>query len=261
MVRSSESRGQTSKRGRNNKNNNPSNPAATKPDVKHHEVEGYKSGDACPACLSGKLEKKDPITSKRVEAQQPYKATIHILKRLQCSSCGHIVSASLPDDVRKDGQEGQAYGFSARSMMSIQKHHSGTPFFHQQNLNSLFGCPITASTISDQCEHVADDSRLAHQQLKYAAANAILFHIDDTHHRILNAEPKIKDKRNGKGKVKRTGVYTSGLIAVLPDGKTIHLFDTSIAHSGEQLDEILRLRKRDLPPPIIACDALGTGTK
>lgn len=257
MVRSSESRGQTSMRGKNNKKNKNSNPPETKPDVKRHEVEGYQNGDNCPACLNGTLGKKDPVTTERVEAQQPYKVTIHILMRLQCGDCGHIVTASLPEEVKKDGDESQAYGYSARSMMSIHKHFSGTAFYHQQNLNTLFGCPITASTISDQCEHVADDGRLGYQQCKRAAANAILFYIDDTHHRILNAQPKVKDKRNGRGTVKRTGVYTSGLIAVLPDGKRIHLFETSIGHSGEHLDDILRLRNPELPPPIVMCDALS----
>ena len=257
MVRSSESRRQSSSRGKSGKKDKNQKPPTTKPDVQRHEVEGYQSGDACPACLNGTLGKKDPITTKRVEAQQPYKATIHILMRLECSNCGHIVTASLPEEVKKDGDENQAYGYSARSMMAIHKHFSGVPFYHQQNLNTLFGCPITASTISDQCEHVANDVRLAYQQCKRAAANAAIFYIDDTQNRILAAQPKIKDKRNGKGKVKRTGIYTSGLIAVLPDGKHIYLYETSLGHSGEHLDDILRLRNPDLPPPIIVCDALS----
>lgn len=257
MVRSSESRRQSSKRRKNPKNDINSKPPTTDPEVQYHEVQEYRNGDPCPVCPNGTLGKTDPTTSRRVEAQQPYKATIHILKRLKCSDCGHVVTASLPEAVKKDGDENQVYGYSARSMMAIHKHFSGTPFYHQQNLNTLFGCSITASTICDQCETVANDVRLAYQQCKFVAANALVFYIDDTHHRILEAKPQMKDKRNGKGKVKRTGIYTSGLIAVMPQGRRIYLYETSLAHSGEHLDDILKLRDPSLPPPIVVCDALS----
>lgn len=257
MVRSSESRKKSSRRGQSDKDKKQKKPPVSKPKVKHHEPQGHKVGDACPACTNGILGKKAPLTSRRVEACQPYKVTLHILCRLECGACGHVVCAQLPEDVRKDGDESQVYGYSARSMMAIHKHFTGMPFFHQQNLNTLFGCPITASTICDQCEHVADDIRLANQQSKRAAANALIIYIDDTHNRILDVTPKIKDKRNGKGKVKRKGVYTSGLIAIMPDGRRIYLYDTSLGHSGEHLDEILKLRNPDIPPPIIVCDALS----
>lgn len=257
MVRSSESRKNAAKRGKSDKSNKNKKPPATKPEVKHHEPEGYKAGDACPACTNGVLGKKAPITSRRVEAAQPYKVTLHILSRLECGACGHVVCASLPEDVKKDGDEHQVYGYSARSMMAIHKHFTGMPFFHQQNLNALFGCPITASTICDQCEYLANDIRMAYQQSRYVAANALIFYIDDTHNRILEFTPKMKDKRNGKGKVERKGVYTSGLIAIMPDGKRIYLYETSVGHSGEHLDDILQLRDPELPPPIIVCDALS----
>lgn len=257
MVRSTESRKKsTTQRKKGGKGKNPK-PPVTKPEVKHHKVDGHQVGDSCPMCLNGVFGKRDPVSQKRVSAEQPYKVTVHVLERLECRRCGHVVTASLPAEVKKDGDENQVYGYSARSMMALHKHFSGMPFNHQQNLNTLFGCPITASTISDQCEHVANDVRLAHEQAKRLAANATLFYIDDTHNRILDAKPVIKDKRNGRGKVERTGIYTSGLIAVMPDGRRIYLFETSLGHSGEHLDDILRHRDKGLPPPIIMSDALS----
>lgn len=258
MVRSSENRKSSSKKRKYTNKDADSKPPATEPEVHHHEVQAYKSGDPCPSCANGILGKRDPVVSRRVQAQQPYKVVIHILKRLACSRCNFVVTASLPEEVKRDGDEEQVYGYSARSMMAIHKHFSGTPFYHQQNLNTLFGCPITASTISDQCNYVADDVRLAYQQTRHLAANAFLFYIDDTHHRILDAKPKMKDVRNGKGTRKRTGIYTSGLIAVMSDGRKIYLYDTSLGHSGEHLDDILKFRDPSLPPPIISCDALSS---
>ena len=57
MVRSSESRKKRSKRGQSDKNNKDNQPPASKPEVKHHEPQGYKAGDSCPACINGVLEK------------------------------------------------------------------------------------------------------------------------------------------------------------------------------------------------------------
>ncbi len=54
----------------------------------------------------------------------------------------------------------------------------------------------------------------------------------------------------------RTGVFTSGLVWIVP-GHRIALYFTGCKHAGENLAEVLKLRSPDLPPIIQMCDALS----
>ena len=260
MIQSSERR-HGSGGNRSNKTNNkkPRTRTTNKRPIhtQRHSIIDLKKGDPCPVCPKGKLRKKAPLEFIRVTGSTEYSSEKHVVDRLECDLCGHVVTAQVPEEVAKDGEIGQQYGYSARSMMAIKKHFSGNPYFHQETLNDMFGHPIRASSIFDQCEHVANDTALAYYELLRQAANATLFYIDDTNNRILDQQSEFKDKRNGKGKVERKGVYTSGLIALLPNGKVIYLYETSLGHAGELIDDILLKRKTGLPPPIIMCDALS----
>jgi hypothetical protein len=95
-------------------------------------------------------------------------------------------------------------------------------------------------------------------ELKRLAAEAELFLLDDTHNRILEQQPELRDKPNGKGQQLRSGVYSSGLIASRTDGREIILFETSLGHAGEHLDSILKNRPNNLPVPKIMSDALSS---
>jgi hypothetical protein len=169
-----------------------------------------------------------------------------------------VYKAPLPEDVLEDGEADQQYGYSARALMAINKFYTGTPYYHQEKLTDLFGYYISASTIFDQCEYVANDSMPVFYELKRQAAAAELFLLDDTHNRILEQQPELRDKPNGKGQQLRTGVYSSGLIAARTDGREIILFETSLGHAGEHLDSILQNRPADLPAPKIMSDALSS---
>lgn len=260
MIKKSERRNSSSG---NKKNKKPAKKPRTKKaktnpaQTSRHAIKNSKKGDPCPVCPKGKLRKKEPLEFIRVTGSTEYSSEKHVLDRLECDLCDYVVTAEMPKEVIKDGEVGQKYGYSARSMMAIKKHFSGNPYFHQETLNDMFGHPIRASSIFDQCEHVANDTSSAYYELSRQAANATLFYIDDTGNRILDQKPEIRDKRNGKGKVERKGVYTSGLIALLPSGEVIYLYETSLGHAGELIDDILLKRKPDLPPPIIMCDALS----
>jgi len=223
----------------------------------HHKLEGVKKGDPCPECPSGKLSKQEPAILLRVTGSAPLEAVKHIAEQLKCNLCDYVMRAPLPKDVLDDGDAKQQYGFSARSVMGIHKHFSGIPYYHQGTLNDLFGWSVTASSIFDQCEYLANDAVPAFYEMKRIAANAYLFYIDDTDNRILDSRPEERPKRNGKGTQMRSGIYTSGLIAITETGKKIYLYNTNLGHAGEFLDEILRLRDTNLPPPIIMSDALS----
>jgi hypothetical protein len=64
---------------------------------------------------------------------------------------------------------------------------------------------------------------------------------------------------DGQADPARTGLFTSGVVATR-GGERIALFFSGRRHAGENLQEVLRRRATDLPPPIQMCDALSRNT-
>ena len=232
---------------------------AKPPKIVHHTLQDHHKGDLCPGCQRGKLYKFEPATLLRITGHGPFEATRHVVEQLRCNACQLIYKAPLAASVLEDGDANQKYGYSARTMMVIDKFYTGTPYHHQSNLADIFGCAISASTIFDQCEQVANAVMPVFYELQRQAANAYLFLLDDTRNRILTQQPELREKPNGTKQL-RTGIYTSGLIAVGVNGHDIILFNTSLGHAGEHLDAILLKRDASLPPPLIMSDALSSNT-
>lgn len=134
----------------------------------------------------------------------------------------------------------------------------GSPYFRQENLQKLLGVSISASSIYDQCAQLAALAEPILALLKDQAAQAELFYLDDTGHRILDQQPIEKPNRRGQGKRIRRGVYTSAVIAQDDKGHRIVLFQTNIGHAGEWIDEILSARHSTLEPPVVMSDALSS---
>ena len=265
MVQQSERR-QGAKKDLDKKNNPKNNrtkkrkpkPPHEPPVVVYHKITDYQRGQCCPGCEVGKLYKQEPSKFLRVTGHARFEAEQHIVDQLRCNACQQIYKAPLPESVLEDGDATQMYGYSARTLMAIDKFFSGLPYYHQGNLAHIFGHAISASTLFDQCEQVANAVMPVFYEFKKQAATAYQFLLDDTHNRILEQSPELRDKPNGKGKVLRTGVYSSGLIAQLSDGHEIVLFETSLGHAGEHLDSILTFRPPGLIPPLTMSDALSS---
>jgi len=224
----------------------------------YHSFTDLKKGDACPDCLTGKLYKYEPAQLLRITGQTPFTPELHLSERLRCNACGQFFTAPLSDDVIADGDSNQKYGYSARSLMVLNKYFLGAPFYRQESLQDILGVSITASTIFDQSEYLSNDCQPIFNCLKAIAANARHFHLDDTTHRILEQQPIEKKKRNSDKMQKRTGLYASGIIATTADSQDIILFQTNIGHAGEFIDELLIKRELDKPPPILMSDALAS---
>lgn len=222
-----------------------------------HQLAGLSKGQRCPECERGTLYKYAPAVVLRISGQAPLKSTQHLLERLRCNACGMYFTAPLPEAVQQDGPLDQTYGYSARALMGIQKYFAGAPFYRQQTLGQLLGMPVSASTVFDQCEQLANAIRPLFTCLLALAGEAVLYFIDDTTNRILTQGPVNKpDRRTGKPK-ERSGIYTSGAIAVLADGQSCVLYQTNVGHAGEWLDEMLRTRPATAPPPLVMSDALS----
>ena len=263
MVQQSErkrsSRSSSSKKNKSNKERKPKKKPAP-PAVEHHRMTHYQKGQICPCCSRGKLYKFDPAKLLRITGHAPFEAVQHITDRLRCNACQTLYTADLPASVLEDGDANQKYGYSARSLMAIDKFYSGLPYYHQSSLADIFSQSISASTVFDQCEQVANAATPVFYELKRQAANANGFLIDDTHNRILAQKPEMRGNPKGKGQKLRKGVYTSGMIAQCNDGHDIVLFETSLGHAGEHLHDILKKRSPNLPAPLLMCDALSHNT-
>lgn len=246
----------TQKKSANKKRKSSSKP----PRQIYHAITAYQRGQICPSCQIGKLYKADPGTLLRVTGHARFEAEKHIVEQLRCNACQEIYKAPLPEAVLEDGDADQMYGHSARTLMAIDKFFSGLPYYHQANLADIFGHSVSASTIFDQCEQVANAVMPVFYELKRQASMAWQFMLDDTRNRILEQKPELRDKPNGKGQALRTGVYSSGLIAQLADEHEVVLFETSLGHAGEHLDSILKLRPHGLPPPLTMSDALSSNS-
>jgi len=88
-----------------------------------------KKGDTCPDCPTGKLYKYEPAQLLRIKGQTPFTPELHLSERLRCNACGQFFTASLSADVVADGDSAQKYGYSARSLMALNKYFAGAPFY------------------------------------------------------------------------------------------------------------------------------------
>ena len=226
------------------------------PTICHHVLTDLKKGEACPECEQGKVYKTEPASFIRITGQPPLCVEKHIMEQLRCNLCGHLFTAPLSEEILQDGARQQKYGYSARTMMGVNKFYMGSPYYRQEGLQSLVGVSVSAPTIYDQCKLLAGDVSPVFAALKEYAADANHFNIDDTSNRILTETSVEKPNRNGTGTRQRTGIYSSCLIATGSDDNKAALFKTNIGHAGEWIDEILKERTPDIPAPIVMSDAL-----
>lgn len=70
-------------------------------------------------------------------------------------------------------------------------------------------------------------------------------------------ENNLKVTRKTKDKKDRTGIFTSGIISLLDEGRKIALFFTGQNHAGENIDSLYQIRDQEKGPPIQMCDALS----
>ena len=89
------------------------------------------------------------------------------------------------------------------------------------------------------------------------AAQRDVIHNDDTNMRVASLCKEPAPLTNPSGaKRARTGIFTTGILTG-GDQPPIALFFTGHQHAGENLQDVLRHRDPQLPPPIQMCDALS----
>ena len=214
---------------------------AHKVTVQHAEL---KSGDRCPDCEKGKVYmQKEPKPLVRIIGQPPLTATVYQLERLRCNACGQVFTAQEPAEVGPD-----KYDETTGAMIAQLKYGSGVPFYRLEKLQDSLGIPLPAATQWEIVEEAAEVIKPALEELIRQAAQGEVLHNDDTSMRVLRLAREPSDKR--------TGVFTSGIVAT-SEGRKIALYFTGRQHAGENLADVLRRRATELLPPIQMSDALS----
>jgi hypothetical protein len=223
------------------------NGAAAYCGARHIQVphESLKSGDPCPAGCGGKIyPQQDPALRVRIYGQAPIAATVYELARLRCNLCGDVFTAAAPPEAGE-----KKYDETAASMMAVLRYGNGFPWTRLAGLQHGLGIPLPAATQCEILTGTAVPLRPAFQELVRQAAQWELVHNDDTSMRVLSLD-------RGDVSPERTGVFTSGIVWVFQQ-RRIALFFTGAKHAGENLADVLRQRRLELPPPIHMCDALS----
>ena len=218
-------------------------------DRKFISHEKLKPKDSCPLCLNGKVYPiKKPGIAIYLKGQPPIDVTIYELEKLRCNLCGEVFTAAAPENIT-----GKYYDETARAMMAILKYGYGFPWYRLEKLQESLGIPLPASNQWEKTEAQADLIYPAFDELKYQAAQGEVFHNDDTTMKILDLiqENKTRDKDE------RTGIFTSGIISKIDEGKRIAIFYTGRNHAGENIASLYEMRGKEKDPPIQMCDALS----
>lgn len=210
------------------------------------------SGDGCPGCSKGKVYPcAEPAQAVRIGGMAPLSATVYERDRLRCNLCGEVYTAPAPEGV---GDE--KYDETAPAMVGMLKYGAGLPFNRIERLQSGMGIPLPAATQWDLVKAAAEKHAPVHEEFIRQAAQGELLHNDDTTMKILKLTREQRAAALGnEAQEARTGVFTSGIVAV-SGGRKIVLFFTGARHAGENLDQVLKRRAAELPPPIQMCDGL-----
>jgi transposase len=214
---------------------------AQRVEIKHQTL---THGDRCPECGQGNVYgQKEPKVLVRIIGQAPLAATVYSLERLRCGACGQVFTAQEPEGVGP-----QKYDETAAAMIAQLKYGAGTPFYRLEQLEKQLGIPLPAATQWEIVEQAAQLIKPARDELIRQAAQGTVVHNDDTSMRVLRLNRDPSDER--------TGVFTSGIVSVGQDWK-IALYFTGGLHAGENIADVLKQRRAELPSPIQMCDALS----
>jgi len=212
-----------------------------------HQV--LKAGDLCPECSKGRLRNLSPGKVIRITGQPWLQATIYQPERLRCGACGRVFTANLPKDVATSSR----YDETAKAIVTLLKYRGGFPFYRQEKLQSILETPISDTHMWQMTRDVAESLRPVFNALIQEGSKGKCLHNDDTKARVLDLMKENKARSSDE----RTGIFTSALLSVLDSGKQIALYFTGRQHAGENLNDVLGERPKEMPPPVQMCDALA----
>ena len=214
--------------------------------------EALSHGDPCPdkGCRGKVYRQPTPQTIICITGQAPLKAKAFELEKLRCNLCGKVFVAKLPKGVRN-----RKYDETAAAMIGLLKYGSGCPFNRIEKLEGNLRVPLPATTQWQIVSGASEELLPVYTEMLRQAADGDVLCNDDTKARILAhmAENEIFRRTSEKEKP-RTGTFTSTIISRILE-HAITLFFTGRKHAGENLEELLARRSKELDFPIQMSDA------
>lgn len=242
------------KRKGHGKNGAKAYPRAQRVPVRHPK---FYRGCPCPdKHCTGKvylLKKRGQVL--RIIGQAPLKATVYEPERWRCNLCEKVTWAHLPADA------GDAkYHATAVAMIAILHFANGFPFHRLERFQASLGTPLPASVQYGLLREAYEKLLPILKELIRCAAQCEILHNDDTGMKILDLLALIKnskgaDESSSKDKKKRTGIHTTGIVAITA-AHLVVLYFTGRKHAGENLADVLQQRDPSLPEPIHMADGL-----
>ena len=206
-----------------------------------------RAGDPCPEC-TGTLAAKTPARVVCIHAQPMFTATCYEATVLRCNRCQKVFTAPLPPEAQL-----AKYDPNVGDMLAITRYGMGVPMYRTARAQQDLGVPLLASTQWELMAQAAEPRRPVYEAMIEAAAQAPLIHTDDTTMRVQSLRREIAQAGE---EAKRTGIFTTNLIADLGDAQ-VALYFTGSEHAGENLDRVLQHRAAGLERPLHMCDALS----
>jgi len=219
--------------------------------------QSLKPGDPCPECPKGKLyPMKKPGVLLRLSGGSPVQAKVYELQKLRCNLCEKIFTAEAPEECGKN-----KWDASAGSIIAVLKYGSGFPFYRLEALQKNFEIPVPDSTQWDVVEAKANQIYPVYDELIRQAAQGDVLHNADTTIKILELMKENMDRaknleQQDQADKGRTGMFTTGIVSIVPGGYKIALFFSGRNYAGENLSAVLQHRDKERGPPIQMCDAL-----
>lgn len=215
----------------------------------------------CPCCKA-KMHKQRSKSRTYVLSLPMLSTETHISESYRCLSCDVQETANNNSNITKEciGR----YHFSAVSSLATLRYQCGMASYRMENMSDAIGIKVSDSTQWYLFENAASLVQPFVCYLEKEVANASTQHVDDTHNVILNIVNDIKAEQEqailqGKNpKNIRSGIHTTNLTGVFPEGKII-LYKTGLHHSGEILAQTLS--KRTIGEQIVVmADAASANT-
>jgi hypothetical protein len=202
-------------------------------------------GEKSPCGCGGRLREEDSTFALSFRGVCPIQAESHECKHYRCNKCQQRYSTK---PLKKGAS--RRHQSSAISAVALSKYACGLPFNRMRSMLGFYGISLAATTLFEMSLKGARAVLPLFVELVEQGAQAKKIGTDDTRAIILEGHrPEQFEKRDG--------TRTTGLQCETDEGHKIAIFMTGVKHAGENLTDLLKLRRPELGEPIHMSDGIS----